>query len=390
MVSRDREFINLLFTEKYYKIYNLHILYILNLLFFILHNLKIVNYLEFDFISAEDLMVHFNFHIQSKYSIVWMINFLEEMGYLESKEQNDTAYFRIKKDIPYDGNYDELAKQILELDKNWYPSIELMKNIALEYEFFLKGKKNALEILFKGENANLWNEYFNNTFSGYAVFNIFGAYGVSKWFLETNGKKFLELGGGTAGATVKLFELFKEKNLMDKIEEYIFSDISPIFLRIGNKLIMEKFPDFDRVTLKKIDFNKSLCEQKNEVESIDVVYAVNALHVSQDLLFSLKEIYSILKKRGVLIISELVRPTERYALSQEFIFNLLENYYNVKLDTYLRPSHGFLTPACWKKNFEAAGFNNIEFITNTKSNFEGFPLNATAPVFALIMKGQKG
>lgn len=388
MKSSDKLFIESIFTDKYYKAYNLHLLYTLNITFSIFHKLKITDCLKSNFVSCEGLMKHFDFSNQAKCSFNWMLNFLEQTGYLEKNVQNKKIFFKSQKDIPL-SQAKQIAKEILELDKNWHPFIKLVDNIAYEYESFLKGYKSGMEILFYKDKMQLWNNYFNNNFSGYSVFNICGAYGMAKWFSRKNSGKILELGGGTGGATIKLFYAYKKANILDRIEKYIFSDVSPVFLRMGNRILTEQFPGIgDKVELKVLDFNKSLSSQKIQQESFDAVYAVNALHVSYDLNFSLKELYNALKEKGVLVISELVRMSEEYVLPQEFIFTLLESYYNVKTDSLLRKTYGFLTPESWKRHFEIAGFKNIKIITNADSSEKPLSSN-NDPVFMLVIKGQK-
>jgi SAM-dependent methyltransferase len=333
-------------------------------------------------------MKRFDSPEQAKCSLNWMLDFLEQEGYLEKNVQNKKVFFKSKNDIPY-SQTEQIAKEILELDKNWHPFIELIDSIASDYESFLRGSKSGIEILFYKDKMQLWNDYFNNNFSGYSVFNLCGAYGISKWFSQKDSGNILELGGGTGGAIIKVIDAFKRANTLEKIEKYVFSDVSPVFLRIGNRILAEKFPEIeDKVELKVLDFNKPLSAQKIEQESFDAVYSVNALHTSNDLIFSLKEIYNALKGKGILVISELTRMSEAHVLPQEFIFTLLESYYNVNTDSLLRKKYGFLSPGVWKKHLEMAGFINIELITNADYD-ESYVSNKNDPVFMLVMKGQK-
>jgi SAM-dependent methyltransferase len=388
MKNRDKSFLQSIFTKKYYKIYNLHVLYTLNTVFSIFHKLEITDYLKSEYISCEELMKRFDSPDHAKYSVSWMLQFLEQAGYVDKNARNNKLYFKSRMDIP-NSQAEQIAKEILELDKNWQPFIELVDSIASEYESFLKGTKSAIDILFYKEKLQLWSNYFNNNFSGYSVFNICGAYGFSQWFSQKDNGKILELGGGTGGAIIKVLDVFKRSNILDKIERYDFSDVSPVFLRAGNRILADQFPEMeDKVTLKVLDFNKSLSTQKIQPESFEAVYSVNALHTAQDLIFSLKEIYNTLKEKGILVISELVRISETHVLPQEFIFTLLDSYYNVKTDSVFRKNYGFLTLGSWKKHFEMAGFKNIEFITNVY-NDEHRMSGKNDPVFMLVIKGQK-
>jgi SAM-dependent methyltransferase len=175
----------------------------------------------------------------------------------------------------------------------------------------------------------------------------------------------------------------KEARFCGRVGEYIFSDVSPAFLRLGNRAIMEAADEDFNYALKKLDFNRPLCEQGMRAADIDVVYGVNSLHVAKSLVGSLKYIYDVLKPEGLVIFCECCRPAENYLLSQEIIFNLLDTYVNVDLDKDLRPLPGFLDYGHWKKNLESAGFKNIEVLFNTDACYTpdlGFAVNPLAAV----------
>lgn len=372
-----------IFNKKYYKIYDLTTELVAQLILSIFNQMDITPLLSNQFLCAKDIIEKFNFNEQSILPLKWMLLFLSNKNYLSLEKRESDYYFRLISPTRY-RNPDEIASEILAIDYKIAPSNNLLKSVREDYPDFFLGRKSGVEILFSSDKANLWKDYFSNEHNGYAVHNHFGAQGVIKWFPKTQGTIILEVGGGIGGSTVALLELFKKESLLTKVKEYIFSDISPIFLRLGNQLIMEKLPEFERVALKKLDFNKPLTEQKINPESIDIVYGVNALHVANDLFFTFKEMKNILKKGGVLIISECVRDSVNSTPQPEFIFNLLDNYRNVKIDLNGRKTIGFLTPDNWKQLFEKAGFENVETLLN--SNFDN---NIEYPAIAMVIKGQK-
>jgi SAM-dependent methyltransferase len=234
----------------------------------------------------------------------------------------------------------------------------------------------------------LWNDYFSNDNSGYSPYNSLGTLGILKWALKRNNIRILEVGAGTGGASSALIDKLKDRNLLSGIDEYIFSDVSPAFLRIGNRAIMSRVGDDFQYSLKKIDFDKPIVEQRIKENGIDVVYAVNSLHVAKNLVSSLKNIYKVISPGGMIILSESCRPGENYLLFQEIIFNLLDNYVNVDLDNNLRPIPGFLDYEHWRRNLEAAGFKNIEVIFNTDGSYPA-DLRIKVDILAAVIKGEK-
>jgi len=372
-----------IFTENYYKVYDLTSDYVGELILSIFNQMDIIKILEVQYCSEVNIIEKLDLHEQSALPLRWMLMFLCNKNYLSYEEKEGKHYFKLNKPIKL-RNPEEIADRILAIDEMIIYSNRLLKNIRDEYPSFLLGKKTGIEILFSNEKAKLWRDYFSNNHKGYAVHNYFGACVMFKSFPLEGDIKILEVGSGTGSGTVALLNCLKKENLLLRVQEYILSDISPIFLRESNRLIMKEIADFDRILLRKIDFNRSIEEQKIAPESIDIVYGVNALHVANDLIFTLKEIKNVLRKNGKLVISECIRNNEIGTPQPEFIFNLLDSYRNVKTDPTLRKTVGFLTPHNWRILLEEVGFNDIEIILNTD-----FDRGTRYLPIGAVIKGQK-
>ena len=87
--------------------------------------------------------------------------------------------------------------------------------------------------------AALWNDYFNNNFYGYSVLNYGVAYGITKWFSQTCGKSMLEIGSGTSGATIKVFQMMRDNNLLDSTDTIKLTDVTSSMLYLGNQNIIK-------------------------------------------------------------------------------------------------------------------------------------------------------
>ena len=85
MDSIDRTFINTLFTSNYYKGYKAPELYMANIKFKILNKINLTYYLKQDFRTVEEMIDCFNLNRQSGHLLGWMLNFLQYMGYIQSK-----------------------------------------------------------------------------------------------------------------------------------------------------------------------------------------------------------------------------------------------------------------------------------------------------------------
>lgn len=353
--------IDTIFSSTFYEVYDLNIQYVLTLVQDILGECHITEKLKQNGnISIEKLIRELNFSLQAKVPLGWMLNFAIENGLLGRVGKGRTARYYV---TSLNFNKDHIYNRILDLDAGFKPSLDLMALVSRHYGSFLKGNKKGTEILFSSEGMNLWKEYFNNKFSGYRVFNVLGANVVSDLLRFKKSIAMLELGGGTGGATEVLFDCLNGAGLLCQVKKYIFSDISPLFVRMKDKkYLVGEFRGLN-YSSRRIDFDLPLTEQGIAQDSIDIVYGVNALHVAKDLVFTLGNIKQILKRDGILIISELIRDGHKM-LFQEIIFCLLGSYSDVKLNKKFRPLPGFLSDVGWVEAFKEAGFVNIKMINN--------------------------
>jgi SAM-dependent methyltransferase len=384
--SAEKETIAEIFSETYYTTYFNGVTYVAHLLLRVLEDLGVLGRLKNKNCSCDEIIRECNLNPNTKFVLDWTLSFLSQGGYLKKSPEKSGARYSFEKVEPVD--LQALFDRTMELDSKILPSARLMEYVASEYGNFFKGTKKGFEILFAQDKMALWNEYFSNDNSGYRPYNALGALGVLKWALNKSNIRFLEVGGGTAGASAALIDLLKEKGLLSNISEYIFSDVSPAFLRLGNRAIMSRVADDFQYSLMRIDFDKPLVDQKIKEDSVDVAYGVNALHVAKDLVGSLRHIHRVLKPGGMIILSESCRPNADYLLSQEIIFNLLDNYVNVDLDQDLRPNPGFLDGEHWRCNLEAAGFRNVEAIFNTDGSYPP-GLSSKIDILAVVIKGEK-
>jgi SAM-dependent methyltransferase len=259
----------------------------------------------------------------------------------------------------------------------------------MDIHAFFQGDKSGGDLLFSGDTImNLWNDYFNNTFSGYATLNYGTAYGITKWFSETSGKSMLEVGSGTSGASIKVFQMLRDNNQIGSLDRIALTDIIPSLLELGKTNIQRSLqapPAYDQHFL---DINRPFREQDVPADSFDIIYGVNVFHTARDLRFSLQEVYNRLNDNGIFVIGETVRPDDHHAMHQEIIFNLLENYYHVNLDRELRPYHGFLTQDRWIRCFEQTGFRNLESLVEPCREDQSAPDMQPLTSF-FVLKGQR-
>src|SRR5207244_2329053 len=82
------------------------------------------------------------------------------------------------------------------------------------------------------------------------------------------------------------------------IAGYRFTEFVPAFLRRGEQAVRTRYPALSALSAAALDMNRPFAEQGVERGSVALVYAVNTLHVAQDLEFTLGEIFQALAPGG--------------------------------------------------------------------------------------------
>ncbi len=351
-----------IFSNRYYKAYELSEKHTLAVTLDVMSKTLILDALKEKNMTAIELQRIMNFDVHSIIPLKWILDFSSRFGALSKTKMHDNIYYYFDNNLP---NLDihDLARKILEIDSSFKVSIDLIESVARYYPAFLKGEKNGFDILFSEHCKDVWFEYFDNSFNGYRVFNEVSALMLYRIISKKDSLRILELGGGVGGATEIILKKLKNSGNIKKLKEFTFSDISPLFLRTGNKKLMTIDDDLS-YSLRKIDFNKSLVNQGVKENSIDIVYGINTFHVAKDLIETLKKVKEVIKIGGSLVVAELVRPSDNKMLFQEIIFNLLDSYRDVKIDPKYRPMPGFLSKKNWEDILKEAGFNEVESFTN--------------------------
>jgi SAM-dependent methyltransferase len=374
----DETFIKALFTADYYHGYRALESYVLNVLLRIFHRLKISSYLVREFRTVDEVLSHFGFHSQSRALLDWALNYLHLMGHAE---RNGTG-FRLT-NVESGDSAEAKAEEALRHIPSAGVFLDLVSGVEEELDSFMRGDKTGKDILFSsGAMMKLWNDYFNNHFYGCAVINRTAAYGVSKWFSLTDGQRILEIGSGTSGGTVALFRMLRDNNLLKDIEGIVLSDAYPPMLDLGRNNIKTQISDPPSYEQRVLDVCRSPAAQGFEEESFDIIYGVNVLHVAEDLLTSMEHLRRLLRKGGLLIVGETIRPEKNRPMHHEIVSNLLDNYFDVKCEGETRPAHGFLTMDEWMMNFKRAGFSDLDRLTEIDFDFR--PLHSVA-----VYKGRK-
>jgi SAM-dependent methyltransferase len=310
----------------------------------------------------------------------WMLRHLAARGVLAREDIPAGPRFRAEQALPDLDPEPVLAEQ-RRLDPACQPSYVLAETIARDYPTFLRGERSGEEILLAPARLPLWVGYFSNDNVLYAVNNRVGAVAVEAW-MPSGAGGILELGGGLASGAVAVLERLAGAGRLGEVRAYRFTELVPAFLRRGQRLLQERFPDASFLTFAPLDMNQSFAEQGVAPGSVSIVYAVNTLHVAHDLAFTLGEVRQALQPGGQLIVSECIRPWPGDTLYPEFVFNLMATFRSPRLHPAYRPNGGFLTPEQWAEGLRAAGFVDVRVLPDIARIRAEFPAFYTAAIGA--------
>jgi SAM-dependent methyltransferase len=171
----------------------------------------------------------------------------------------------------------------------------------------------------------------------------------------------LEVGAGSGSASEALLRCFDERGLLQKIERYLITEPNAFFRRRAQRGLSKDYPGL-ALEWNTLDIDSSWEIQGVAFGEFDLVYAVNVLHISKNLLFSLNQARSALRSGGWLIIGECLRPHASQPIYPELMFQILESFTDVETDPEFRPNPGFLTANQWRRAIARAGFRRIEVV----------------------------
>ena len=161
--------------------------------------------------------------------------------------------------------------------------------------------------------------------------------------------RILEIGGGTGATTVPILSA-----LAGKAIEYVFTDVSPVFLSRARI----KFANSSAMSYRLLDIENDPLQQGFESGSYDIVIAANVLHATADLRRTLAHIRAMLAPGGVLLLVEGIRPDRWLDLT----LGLTDGWWRCS-DFDLRPDHPLISAKKWDSLLTEKGFRSSQVIS---------------------------
>jgi len=358
------------FNERLYQSMELLERYSIDLAVDLARRLNVLDHLA-QWQSADDLCAVLSFQPSFKIALQWILERLIEIHCVDTLSDGTTRFYRLHNRL-LSPDLESLRAVGLQIDPANAATLDLLDHAASLYPAVATGEQNGDRNLFGPQGVPLWLNYFHNDNSTYAVNNWIGAALASKRVPSDRPFRILEIGAGPGSASEILLRLFHERGLLPHVERYLITEPNSYFLRCAQRKLTRQYPDLP-LEWGALNLDLPWSTQGIKPGEFDLIYAVNVMHISKDLLFSLNQARWALAAGGWLVIGECLRPYSNQPIYPELMFQILESFTNVDIDSEFRPNPGFLTADHWRRAFTRAGFLHAEVAPDIDGIREIYP-----------------
>ena len=358
------------FSERLYRSIELMERYSIDLAIDLLRRLDVMDQLG-EWRSANELCQVLSFQSGFRFALGWILERLVETGCVEARANGDTRSYQLRR-APWKPDLERLRAVGLNIDPANAASLDLLDHAASLYPAVASGEQSGDHSLFGPQGIPLWLKYFHNDNLTYAVNNWVSAILAADRLSTQPRLRILELGAGAGSASETLVRWFDQCGLLPQIERYLITEPNAFFRRRAQRELAKQYPGL-ALEWAALDLNLPWDAQGVASSEFNLVYAVNVLHVSKNLLFSLNQARSALTGDGWLVIGECLRPYVNQPIYPELMFQILESFTEVQTDPEIRPNPGFLTADHWRRAFTRAGFEHAEVAPDIDSIRQIYP-----------------
>jgi len=364
------EFPTALFSERRYQSIELMERYSIELAVDLSRRLNLIDQLN-EWRSVDELCGLLSFQPRFKFALRWILERLIEGGCAGARNEGAARSYRLLH-APWEPDLKYFRTLGLNIDPGNAATLDLLDHAASLYPAVARGGQGGDHNLLGPQGVSLWLNYFHNDNSTYAVNNWVGAVLAADLLVTRRTVRILELGAGSGSASEILLQLLTERDILPRVERYLITEPNAYFRRCSQRKLIAQYPNLP-LEWAPLDVDLPWNAQGITSGEFDLVYAVNVMHISKNLLFSLNEARSALAPNGWLVIGECVRPYDHQPIYAELMFQILESFTNVEIDPEVRPNPGFLTAEQWRRAFSRAGFNHTKIAPDIDRIREIYP-----------------
>lgn len=221
-----------------------------------------------------------------------------------------------------------------------------------KYIDMLTGECDPVSILFSSKNKGLLADiYQNNVVSDYynEIVKMAVQYLLLKKIRQYPERKIciLEIGAGTAGTTDCVIAGIRK---LSQYFTYCFTDVSLAFINNAR----EKYKDYDCFVYQTADISSTEVVDRLG-KGYDIIIAANVIHAVPDIDLAVRNMRSLLREDGVLILNELTAKNAFYTA----VFGLLDGWWLNSGDSRRISGSPLLTCEAWNELLTENGFANV-------------------------------
>jgi len=308
--------------------------------------------------SVDELCHLLSFQPRFEFALWWILERLVESGCAERRNDGQVRSYHLRQQ-PWQPDLKHWRAIGLTIDPANAATLDLLDHAASVYPMVASGQAGGDQNLLGPHGVPLWLNYFDNNNLTYAVNNWVGAVSVANHLSTRHGFRILEVGAGAGSASEILLQLLAERDLLPRTERYLITEPNAYFRRHSQRKLASQYPNL-ALEWAPLDLDLAWNTQGIIPGEFDLVYGVNVMHISKNLLFSLNEARLSLAPDGWVVIGECVRPYDNQPIYPELMFQILDSFTNVQTDPEIRPNPGFLTAEQWRRAFSRAGFKHTK------------------------------
>ncbi|MGW2218549.1 SDR family NAD(P)-dependent oxidoreductase, partial [Nonomuraea sp. NPDC001684] len=218
------------------------------------------------------------------------------------------------------------------------PHVKLLTACVEALPGVLAGERDPMEVLFPGGSMSLVEQVYK----GQAVSDHFNRL-LAGEVARGGPRRVLEIGAGTGASTGFVLDALEGQDV-----EYTYTDVSPGFLRHGEREFGARRPD---LVLALFDVERDPAEQGFEPGTYDVVLATNVLHATADVGRTLRNAAALLRPGGRLLVNEVTRAADFLTLT----FGLTPGWWRFTDEELRLPHSPLLGAPQWQRAFRDAG-----------------------------------
>jgi SAM-dependent methyltransferase len=358
------------FSERLYQSIEVLERYSVEMAIDLARRLNVIDHLS-EWRSVDDLCRLLSFQSSFRFALHWILERLVEIDCVEARTDGNTRFYRLRR-TPRQPDLENLRAAGLRIDPANAATLDLLDHAASLYPAVANGEQSGDGNLLGPQGVPLWLNYFHNDNLTYAVNNWVAATLATERVSSQRALRILEVGAGPGSATEILLRMFDERGFLSRIERYLVTEPNAFFMRCSQRKLARQYPDLP-LEWAALNLDSPWSTQGINPGEFDLIYAVNVMHISKDLLFSLNEARLALASDGWLVIGECLRPYLNQPIYPELMFQILESFTNVQTDPEIRPNPGFLTAEQWRRAFTRAGFQRAEVVPDIDCIREIYP-----------------